>query len=83
MGGALARSPSPRPNLSEPRQSRRGTKVRVKPGYRKPEFAGMLGVVSERWGGPDYAAFDVWLADGRRQLFWFHELEKVDEAVGD
>jgi len=66
----------------EPRGSRRGTRVRVKPGHRKPEFAGALGFVSERWGGPDYAAFDVWLEDGRRQLFWFHELEKVDEAIG-
>ena len=67
----------------KPRGSRKGTKVRVKLGYRKPESADMLGVVRNRWGGPDYAAFDVWLEDGRRQLFWFHELEKVDEAIGD
>ncbi len=55
--------------------------MRVRPGYRVPEFAGMLGVVTERWGAPEHPAFDVRLKDGQRRLFWFHELE-ADDAPG-
>ena len=61
---------------------RRGTKVRVRPGYRVPGFAGMPGVVTERWGAPEHPAFDVRLEDGRSRLFWFHELEEDGEAPG-
>jgi hypothetical protein len=39
----------------------------------------MVGTVEHRWGHPDHPALDVRLADGRLELFWFHE---VDEARG-
>ena len=54
-----------------------GTQVRVREGYRKPELVGMRGVVEKRWGGPDYAALDVRLEDGRWELFWVHQLDAV------
>ena len=54
-----------------------GTLVRVKEGNRRSGFVGMLGTVEHRWGHPDHPALDVRLADGRLELFWFHELEKV------
>ena len=60
---------------------RRGARVRVRPGHRVPGVAGMLGVVLERWGASEHPAFDVRLEDGRRRLFWFHELE-ADGAPG-
>ena len=60
-----------------------GLMVRVREGYRKSEFDGMLGTVKQTFGHPDYAAVDVQLEDGRLELFWHHQLDKVDEeAVG-
>jgi hypothetical protein len=52
-------------------------------GYRKSEFDGMLGTVKRTFGDPDYAAVDVELEDGRLELFWHHQLDKVaEEALG-
>jgi hypothetical protein len=51
--------------------------VRVREGHWKSRFGGMLGVVEQRWGHPDYPALDVRLADGRLELFWFHELDEA------
>ena len=55
--------------------------VRVREGHWMPEFGGMLGTVEHRWGHPEYPAVDVRLADGRLELFWFHELDEAQEAV--
>jgi hypothetical protein len=33
--------------------------------------------VEHSWGHPDYPALDVRLEDGRLELFWFHEVDKV------
>jgi hypothetical protein len=33
--------------------------------------------VEHRWGHPKYPALDVRLEDGRLELFWFHEVDKV------
>jgi hypothetical protein len=59
-------------------ETRLGTRVRVREGYRKPEMCGLLGAVKERWGNPNHhTAFLVRLEDGRYVLFWDHELEEV------
>ena len=58
-----------------------GMLVRVKEDYRKPELEGMLGVIKARWGGPNYVALDVCLEDGRSELFWFNQLDSVEEAA--
>jgi hypothetical protein len=46
-----------------------------------PELAGARGVVVGRWGGLEHPAFDVRLEDGRRRLFWSHELEADDARL--
>jgi len=64
-------------NLLESRDVRTGITVRVKEGHWKSRFSGMRGTVEHRWGHPDHPALDVRLEDGRLELFWFHELDKV------
>ena len=41
------------------------------------QFGGMRGTVEHSWGHPKYPALDVRLENGRLELFWFHELDKV------
>ncbi len=45
----------------------------------RPEWRGLTGTISGRWGHPEYVALDVRMEDGRSQLFWHHELERVPE----
>ena len=45
------------------------------------EWRGLTGTVSGKWGNPNYFALDVLLDDGRTQLFWHHELEKLAERA--
>ena len=56
-----------------------GKRVRVRKDHRKVELRGLEGTIAHRWGNPNYSAFDVLLDDGDWQLFWYHELEEVDE----
>jgi hypothetical protein len=56
---------------------RPGMKVQVKEGHWKTQFVGMSGVIEQRWGHPDLPALDVRLEDGRLELFWSYELDKV------
>ena len=63
------------------RETRPGLAVRVKDGHWRSEFRGTLGTVENKWGHPDHPALDVRLEDGRSELFWFHDLEKVQEEA--
>jgi hypothetical protein len=36
-------------------------------------------MIVQRWGNPCYAALDVLLDEGHWLLFWYHELEDIDE----
>jgi hypothetical protein len=45
----------------------------------RPQWRGLTGTISGRWGDPGYVALDVRMEDGRSQLFWHHELERVPE----
>jgi hypothetical protein len=58
-----------------------GTVVRVREGHRRQELEGMFGVIEHRWGDSNYTALDVRLENGQAQLFWFHQLDAVAEAV--
>lgn len=58
-----------------------GVMVRVREGYRKSEFDGMLGTIKRNFGHPDYAAVDVELEDGRLELFWHHQLDITDNVT--
>jgi hypothetical protein len=62
-----------------PEQAEIGKLVRVRKDHRKAELRGREGTIAQRWGNPDYPALDVLLDDGHWQLFWYHELEPVDE----
>jgi len=46
--------------------------------FRKPEFEGMLGTIRNCFGDAEYPALDVQLEDGRLELFWVHQVEKLE-----
>lgn len=56
-----------------------GTVVWVREDLSRPECVGMRGVVEESFGSPDYAALEVLLEDGRRELFWYYQLEGAQQ----
>ena len=58
-----------------------GRRVRVRESLLKAELRGRLGTIMGRWGSPDYVALDVLLDDGHSELFWHHELERIEEAA--
>ena len=61
-------------------EARPGTAVRVRESLRKPDFEGMIGTIKGCYGDADYPALDVQLEDGRLELFWFHQLETLEES---
>jgi hypothetical protein len=65
-----------------PEQAIRGMRVRVMDHHRVAERRGLLGKVVARYGGEDYIAVDVRLADGRRRLFWPRDLEELSSPPG-
>jgi hypothetical protein len=60
-----------------PEQARRGTRVRVMEHHRVEERRGLMGRVVARYGGEDYIAVEVRLADGECRLFWPRDLEEI------
>lgn len=62
-----------------PEEAQIGRRVRIGNYHRKENLQGQEGTIAHRWGNPDYPALDVLLDDGSWQLFWYHELEEVDE----
>jgi hypothetical protein len=60
-----------------PEQARPGMRVRVMEHHRVEERRGLVGTVVARYGGEDYIAVDVRLADGQYRLFWPKDLERT------
>ena len=59
-----------------------GKRVRVRQDtHLYPPLSVSVGTIAKRWGNPSYLALDVLLDDGSRKLFWFHELEEIDERA--
>src|SRR5215212_7330123 len=56
-----------------------GKRVRIRKDHLTADLRGQEGTIAKRWGNPCYTALDVLFDDGNWQLFWFHELEEVDE----
>jgi hypothetical protein len=54
-----------------------GMRVQVDEYHQRSDLRGMVGMITKRWGAPDYLALDVLLDDGSSVLFWHHELEEV------
>jgi len=59
--------------------ARVGRRVRVRKDHRTAHLRNQEGTIVKRWGNPCYTALDVLLDEGVWQLFWYHELEEVDE----
>jgi hypothetical protein len=57
-----------------------GTRVRVQLDYRKQHRRGAVVTIEKRYGIPEYTTFEVLFADGRRELFWDHQLEEAKET---
>ena len=60
-----------------PEQARPGARVRVTQHHRVEERRGLVGKVVAHYGGEQYIAVDVRLADGQYRLFWPHDLEEI------
>jgi hypothetical protein len=58
-------------------QASPGTRVRVMDNHRVAERRGLVGKVVARYGGEEYVAVDVRLADGQYRLFWPRDLEQI------
>jgi hypothetical protein len=63
-----------------PEQARPGTRVRVMEHHRVEERRGLMGMVVDRYGGEEYIAVDVRLADGQYRLFWPRDLEEISSS---
>jgi hypothetical protein len=75
MAGIMTRKRSA--HLMTPEQASPGTRVRVMDNHRVAERRGLVGKVVARYGGEEYVAVDVRLADGQYRLFWPRDLEQI------
>jgi len=53
-------------------------RVKVLETDRKEELQGKFGVIEHRFGHPEHVALDVWLDDGRLELFLAHGLDSAE-----
>lgn len=56
-----------------------GMRVMVREEHRSAQWRGQKGTIKHKWGAPEYAALDVLLDNGSLQLFWFHELQAIED----
>ena len=62
----------------QPHEALIGTRVKVLETDRREDLRGKFGVIEDRFGHPEHVALDVWLDDGRLELFWAHSLESAE-----
>ena len=62
----------------QPHEALIGMRVKVLETDRREELRGKFGVIEDRFGHPEHVALDVWLDDGRLELFWAHRLESAE-----
>jgi hypothetical protein len=63
-----------------PEQATPGMRVRVMEHHRIEERRGHMGKVVTLYGGEQYVAVDVRLADGQNRLFWPRDLEEISSS---
>jgi hypothetical protein len=62
----------------QPHEALIGMRVKVLETERRSDLRGKFGVIEDRFGHPEHVALDVWLDDGRLELFWAHRLESAE-----
>jgi len=67
-------------HLMTPEQASLGMRVRVMEHHRVQERRGLVGKVVALYGGEDYIAVEVRLADGQLRLFWPRDLEEISSS---
>ena len=73
LGGVVATIVSFKGGLMRSKDVQLGMLVRVSELHRNLDYRGQTGVVGQRYGHVDYAAFDIQFVGGRSELFWHHE----------
>ena len=64
-------------NVLESHEARIGTLVGVLDGAKRPG-EGRIGTVEKTYGHPEYLAMDVRFEDGSVELYWHHELQRME-----
>ena len=64
-------------NVLESHEARTGTAVRVPDGGKRTG-KGRVGKVERTFGHPSYLAMDVRFEDGSVELYWYHELGRME-----
>ena len=57
-----------------------GTLVRVLDGVKRTR-KGRIGTIERTYGHPDYLAMDVRFEDGSVELYWYHELGRMEGSL--
>ena len=61
----------------KPEEAHIGSTVRLRERHRIAERRGMMGKVTDHYGGDGYMAVDVRFSGGLRRLFWPEDLEEI------
>jgi hypothetical protein len=64
-------------NSLESHEAHIGTLVGVLDGAKRTD-KGRVGTIERTYGHPDYLAMDVRFADGSVELYWYHELRRME-----
>ena len=67
-------------NSLESREARIGTLVGVLEGAKRPG-KGHVGTIEQTYGHPDCLAMDVRFEDGSVELYWYHELRRMEGVI--
>ena len=61
-------------------EARVGTLVRVLDGVKRIG-KGRIGTIERTYGHPDYLAMEVRFEDGSVELYWYHELRRMEGSL--
>ena len=67
-------------NLLHSHEARVGTLVGLLDGVKRIE-KGRIGTIERIYGHPDYLAMDVRFEDGSVELYWYHELRRMEGSL--
>ena len=68
-------------NALESSEARIGTLVGVLDGAAKRPAKGHVGTIEQTYGHPDCLAADVRFSDGSVELYWYHELLRMEGTL--